>query len=40
MRRRLEGEGVVVHAVDIGEYLKAAGGLACLTGILARDPVS
>jgi len=36
-RRLLEGAGVRCDAVDIGEYLKAAGGLGCLTGILHRD---
>lgn len=34
---RLEDHGIEVHQIDIGEYLKAAGGLACLTGILRRD---
>jgi N-dimethylarginine dimethylaminohydrolase len=38
--RRLEMEGISARCVDVGEYLKAAGGLACLTGILSRDPVA
>jgi N-dimethylarginine dimethylaminohydrolase len=38
IRRRLEMEGISARCVDVGEYLKAAGGLACLTGILSRDP--
>jgi N-dimethylarginine dimethylaminohydrolase len=37
IRKRLEGAGVEVQAVDVGEYLKAAGGLGCVTGILHRD---
>ena len=40
IRRRLEMEGISARCVDVGEYLKAAGGLACLTGILSRDPVA
>jgi N-dimethylarginine dimethylaminohydrolase len=36
-RRRLESAGVDVECVEIGEYLKAAGGLGCLTAILTRD---
>jgi N-dimethylarginine dimethylaminohydrolase len=32
----LAAAGVVVHELEIGEYVKAAGGLACLTGILQR----
>lgn len=39
-RGRLEAEGVTVREVEIGEYLQAAGGLACLTGILARQEES
>lgn len=37
MRARFEDEGVEVHELDVSEYLKAGGGLACLTGILRRD---
>jgi len=36
MRATLEGAGVRVHELDVSEYLKAAGGLGCLTGILSR----
>jgi len=39
IRVRFQAEGVDAHEVEVGEYLKAAGGLACLTGILARDPL-
>lgn len=35
-RRRLEEAGVAVRIVDVGEYLKAAGGVGCATGILHR----
>ena len=38
VRARLEAEAVQVDEVEVGEYLKAAGGLGCLTGILRRDP--
>jgi N-dimethylarginine dimethylaminohydrolase len=37
IRRRLEEVGVRVQEVEIGEYVKAAGGLGCMTGILLRD---
>ena len=37
IRRRLEGAGVVCHEVPIPQYLNAAGGVGCLTGILRRD---
>jgi N-dimethylarginine dimethylaminohydrolase len=40
IRRTLEGEGVRVWEVDVGEYVKAAGGVACLSGIVARGPVT
>ena len=33
----LRAAGCEVFALEIGEYLKAAGGLACLTGILRRE---
>jgi N-dimethylarginine dimethylaminohydrolase len=40
-RRRLEANGIdVAAAVPCSEYARAAGGLACATGILARDPVA
>lgn len=35
-RRVLEGAGIEVETLDVGEYLKAAGGLGCLTGIVRR----
>lgn len=40
VRARLEAEDVSVEEVDVGEYLKAAGGPGCLTGILRRDPTT
>ena len=36
-RERLLTEGVTVVEVEVGEYLKAAGGPACLTGIVHRQ---
>ncbi|WP_404954587.1 dimethylarginine dimethylaminohydrolase family protein [Streptomyces sp. 147326] len=36
-RRRLEARGLEVVVVGVGEYVKAAGALGCLTGILERD---
>ncbi|MHC3470883.1 dimethylarginine dimethylaminohydrolase family protein [Streptomyces sp. 7R007] len=36
-RRRLESAGLEVFTVEVGEYVKAAGALGCLTGILRRD---
>lgn len=36
LHRRLSEAGITVYEADIGEYLKAAGGLGCLTGILRR----
>lgn len=36
-RRRLEAAGLYVDTVEVGEYVKAAGALGCLTGILLRD---
>lgn len=37
IRRRLEAESVSVFEVEIGEYIKAGGGVACATGIVHRD---
>ncbi len=37
VKASLENHGVEAHEVEISEYLKAAGGLACLTGILRRE---
>ncbi|PJF01599.1 amidinotransferase [Streptomyces carminius] len=36
-RRRLEAAGVRTRVVDVGEYVRAAGALGCLTGILHRS---
>ncbi|MFF0591410.1 dimethylarginine dimethylaminohydrolase family protein [Streptomyces sp. NPDC003781] len=36
-RRRLEAAGVSTRVVDVGEYVRAAGALGCLTGILHRS---
>jgi N-dimethylarginine dimethylaminohydrolase len=35
-RSQLEAAGVLVFSLDVREYIKAAGALGCLTGILAR----
>ncbi|MFD9317597.1 dimethylarginine dimethylaminohydrolase family protein [Streptomyces sp. NPDC060053] len=35
-RRALEGAGIAVDTVEVGEYVKAAGALGCLTGVLRR----
>lgn len=35
-RSILERNGVGVHELDVSEYLKAAGGLGCLTGVIRR----
>ncbi len=37
MRARFEARGVEVFELEVDEYLKAGGGLACLTGIVARS---
>ena len=37
IKKQLTNHGIEVHEIVIDEYLKAAGGLACLTGILRRD---
>ncbi|MFE3167794.1 dimethylarginine dimethylaminohydrolase family protein [Streptomyces sp. NPDC059224] len=36
-RTTLEAAGLDVHVVEVGEYVKAAGALGCLTGVLRRD---
>ncbi|MDD5759585.1 MAG: arginine deiminase family protein [Desulfobulbaceae bacterium] len=36
IRKKMMSAGVEVLEMDVSEYLKAAGGLACLTGILRR----
>ena len=38
LQARLEDLGLRCHAVDVGPYLAAAGGVACATGILRRAP--
>lgn len=35
-RRRYERAGIACEEIEVTEYLKAAGGLACLTGIVRR----
>jgi N-dimethylarginine dimethylaminohydrolase len=35
-RALLEARGVRCHELEVGEYIKAAGALGCLTGILSR----
>jgi len=37
IRDRLDRAGIRTHTVDVGEYVKAAGGVGCLTGILRRE---
>jgi N-dimethylarginine dimethylaminohydrolase len=37
MRQKYEAAGVRCHVVDIGECIKAGGGLHCMTGFLKRD---
>lgn len=37
-RRAWEARGIEVRTVEVDEYLKAAGGPGCLTGILWRSP--
>jgi N-dimethylarginine dimethylaminohydrolase len=37
MRARYEEAGVVCHTVEIGELIKAGGGIHCMTGFLKRD---
>jgi N-dimethylarginine dimethylaminohydrolase len=36
MRRRFASAGVTVEEVEVSEYVKAAGGLGCITGIVWR----
>ncbi len=40
MRARFEAAGVEVFELEVGEYLKAGGGLGCLVGILRRADAS
>ncbi len=39
MRERYEAAGVRCHTVDVGECIKAGGGIHCMTGFLKREPV-
>ena len=36
-RRLYESEGITCVEIEVGEYLKAAGGPGCITGIIYRD---
>jgi len=38
-RRRFERAGIQADEVDVGEYIKAAGGPGCLTGIVRRGQI-
>ena len=38
-RKLLEAEGIDVIEIDIDEVLRGGGGVHCLTGVLAREPV-
>ncbi|MEU9606535.1 arginine deiminase family protein [Streptomyces sp. NPDC048057] len=37
IRRTLERAGVAVDEIDIGEYLRAAGGIGCVAGVVRRE---
>lgn len=37
VRRALAAAGIEAHVADVGEYVKAAGALGCMTAILRRD---
>lgn len=39
MRERYEAAGVRCHTVDVGECIKAGGGIHCMIGFLRRKPV-
>jgi len=39
LQARLESLGIRCHPLDMGPYLDAAGGVACATGVLRRDPI-
>jgi N-dimethylarginine dimethylaminohydrolase len=39
MRQEYEAAGVHCHVVDVGECIKAGGGIHCMTGFLKRDAV-
>lgn len=38
-RAAYERAGITCHEVEVGELLKAAGGIGCMTGVIARDGV-
>jgi N-dimethylarginine dimethylaminohydrolase len=40
MRAAYETAGVRCHEVEIGECIKAGGGIHCMTGFLKREPIS
>ena len=40
LRAAYEAAGVVCHRVEIGELIKAGGGLHCITGFLKRDEIT
>jgi N-dimethylarginine dimethylaminohydrolase len=37
IRRTLERAGVAVDEIGVGEYLRAAGGIGCVTGVVRRE---
>lgn len=37
IRRRLERAGVEAEEIGVGEYLRAAGGIGCVTGVVRRE---
>jgi arginine deiminase len=39
MRRLYEAAGIICHAIEIGELIKAGGGIHCMTAFLKRDPL-
>jgi hypothetical protein len=39
MRQKYAAAGVHCHVADIGECIKAGGGIHCMTGFLKRDAV-
>jgi len=39
MQRKYEASGVRCHLVDVGDCIKAGGGIHCMTGFLKRDAV-
>ncbi|MGE3796421.1 MAG: dimethylarginine dimethylaminohydrolase family protein [Thermomicrobiales bacterium] len=38
-QERYEAAGVICHTVEIGELIKAGGGIHCMSGFLKRDPL-